>query len=186
MKAVKKAIKSTVVSVCALVLAACGSNGGILAPKAPDLNKLFTFTANITEGAQSYAAELSRTDIGTWKITFSEPYQLQGVCFVYSGDKVSASYDGLSADSLTDDFSASPVAVMVRALETAVQNQSANVKYNENGFTVQSGDCVLYFPQGESKPAKFEISSEKIFGEITEFKFNDELFKNGEDVVLVE
>lgn len=185
MKAIQKAIKSTVISVCALILAACGSNGGILAPKAPDLNKLFTFSAKITEGEQSYTAELSRTEIGKWKVVFSEPYQLQGVGFIYSGDKVSASYDGLSADSLTDDFSASPVAVIVRAMESAVQNQSPSVKYNEDGFTLQSGDCILFFPQGESKPARFEIPAEKIFGEITDFKFNDDLFKNGEDIVYI-
>lgn len=186
MKAIQKVIKSAVVSFCALVLVACGSNGGILAPKAPNLNKTFTMTAKITQGEESCTADLSRTEVGKWKITFSEPYQLQGVNFIYSKDGVSASYDGLSVESLTEDFSSSPTAATIKALENLVQDGNAAVKYNENGFTVQSGDCIMSFPKGESKPDKFEISNEKIFGEITDFQFNDDLFKEGQDVIIVE
>lgn len=185
MNTLKKMIKSAVISFCALVLAACGSNGGILAPKAPDLNKLFTMTANITKGEQSYALQLDRTEIGKWKITFSEPYQLQGVSFIYSKEGVSAAYDGLSADSLTDDFSSSLAAAIIRALETAVLDNSGTVKYNENGFTLQSGECILSFPKSGDKPEKFEIPKEKIFGEITDFRFNEDLFANGADVVII-
>ena len=186
MKSVQKAIQSAIISFCALVLAACGSNGGILAPKPPDLNKLFTLTANITQGEQSYAVQLDRTAIGRWKVTFSEPYQLQGVSFVYSKEGVSASYDGISVDSLTDDFSSSLAAAMIRELETAVQDRNGAVRYNENGFTVQSGGCVLSFSKNGDKPEKFEIAKEKIFGEITDFRFNEDLFSGGADVVIVE
>lgn len=186
MNTVKKAIKSAVVSFCALVLAACGSNGGILAPKAPDLNKLFTMTANITQGEKSYALQLDRTEIGRWKVTFSEPYQLQGVSFIYSKEGVSACYDGLSAESLTDDFSSSLAAVIIRTLETAVQDNTGAVKYSENGFTLQSGECILSFPKSGDKPNSFEIPKEKIFGEITDFRFNEDLFSNGADVVIID
>ncbi len=186
MKSFQKAIQSAIISFCALVLAACGSNGGILAPKPPDLNKLFTLTASITQGEQSYNLQLDRTDVGKWKVTFSEPYQLQGVSFSYSKEGVSAYYDGLSADSLTDDFSSSFIAVMVRSLESAVQDGNGTMRYNENGFTVQSGECVLSFPKNGDKPNKFEIAKEKIHGEITDFRFNGDPVSGGADVVLVE
>ena len=186
MRSFQKAVQSLIISICVLALAACGSNGGILTPKPPDMNKLFTFSANITQGEQSYSVQLDRTDAGKWQVTFAEPYTLQGVSFSYSKEGVSADYDGISAPSLTDDFSSSFIAVMVRSLESAVQDGNGAVRYNENGFTVQSGECILSFPKNSDKPNKFEIAKEKIQGEITDFRFNGDVVLSGADVVVVE
>lgn len=186
MRTFQKAVQSLIISICVLALAACGSNGGILAPKPPDMNKLFTFTAKITQGEQSCAVQLDRTGEGKWQITFAEPYALQSVSFTYSKEGVSASYDGVSVQSITDDFSSSFIAVMVRALESAVQDGNGAVRYNENGFTVQSGECILSFPKNSDKPDKFEIAKEKILGEITDFRYNGELSSGGADVIVVE
>ena len=186
MRSFQKAVQSVIISICVLALAACGSNGGILTPKPPDMNKLFTFTANITQAEQSYSVQLDRTAAGKWQVTFTEPYTLQGVSFSYSKEGVSVDYDGISVDSLTDDFSSSFIAAMVRSLESAVQDGNGTVRYNENGFTVQSGECVLSFPKNGDKPDKFEIAKEKIHGEITDFRFNGDVISGGADVVVIE
>ena len=186
MRSFQKAVQSVIISICVLALAACGSNGGILTPKPPDMNKLFTFTANITQAEQNYSVQLDRTDAGKWQITFTEPYALQGVSFTYSKEGVSADYDGISVESLTDDFSSSFIAAMVRSLESAVQDGNGAVRYNESGFTVQSGECLLSFPKNSDKPNSFEIAKEKIRGEITDFRYNGDVGFGGADVVVIE
>lgn len=185
MKFLKKALRTGFISVCALILAACGSNGGILTPKAPDLNKCFDMTAKITQGEQHCTAKISRSGIGTWNVTFTEPYPMQGVTFSYSKEGFSATLDDLSAEKLTDDFSNSMTGVIISALETFVQDSSAAVSYTENGFTAQSGECILSFPKGSVSPEKFEIPKEKITAEISDFEIKGDIFKNGAEVVIV-
>lgn len=183
MRFFKKAIKILTASLCAIALTACGADG-ILAPKSPDLNRLFTMTAKITQGEESCTAELNRLTAGKWKITFSEPYQLQGVSFIYSKDGVFASFEGMN-QQVSNDYALSLPSVLIKALETAVQDSNAALQYNESGFTLQSGDCLFSFAQGEAAPNRFEIPKERISAEITEFKFNEDLFSEGQDVVLV-
>lgn len=178
----KKAIKALTALICAAALTACGAEG-ILSPKAPDLNRLFAMKAKITHGEESYTAELNRLTEGKWKMTFSEPYQLQGVSFIYTKDGVFASYEGMNQQVSADCASSLP-AVLIKSLETAVLDSNASLRSDENGFILQSGDCLISFAKDEAVPDKFEISKERIFGEITEFKFNENLFSEGQDVVL--
>lgn len=82
------------------------------------------------------------------------------------------------------DCASSLPAVLIKSLETAVLDSNASLRSDENGFILQSGDCLISFAKDEAVPDKFEISKERIFGEITEFKFNENLFSEGQDVVL--
>lgn len=180
----KRIVFSAAALIAALSLTACeGQN--LLAPKPPELNKLFKFSANITCDTGGFSALFSRIAIGSWEVTVTEPYELQGITFTYTKGNAGASLDGLTAEALTSEFSSSPVACIAEALENAVQDGMASVVYADNSYTVHSGDTVLSFPQGSNVPGGFEIADKQIKGEITEFNVIEEIFKDGADVVLV-
>lgn len=180
----KKTVKCAAVSGLALILSACGS-GGILAPKAPDLNKQFEMTADVVWKDGSFSVTMTRISAGRWQAVMNEPYEVQGVTFAYSKDGAAAELDGIGADSLTSDFCFSPVAVIIDAVEGVIRDTGAAVNYLDGGYRVSSGDCIIAFEQGSSAPVGFEIPKEKISGKISSFTVTGELFKDGADVVVV-
>lgn len=170
--------------ISALSLSACeGQN--LLTPKAPELNKLFNFSANVICDSGNFSAAFKRTAIGEWEVVMTEPYELQGIVFSYSKGAVNASLEDLNAESLTKDFADSPVVSIIEGLESAVQDGGASVIYGSDNYTVNSKGAVMSFPQGSGVPNGFEISEKRIKGEITEFSITDEVFKDGAEVVLV-
>lgn len=181
---IKKLLITAAAIIGILSLTACEGQT-LLAPKPPNLNKLFSFTASISCQKGDFSAMFSRTAIGNWEITLTEPYELQGVSFSYSKNGVTATLDELSASPSMSDFSDSPVTYIADALETAVQNSAASVVYGDASFAVNSGDTVMYFEQGSSVPNAFEIADKSIKGEIGEFNITEEIFKDGADVVLM-
>ncbi|MCM1054629.1 MAG: hypothetical protein NC394_03815 [Bacteroides sp.] len=184
MNKIKKALAAAFAFITVLTFTSCGAQK-LLSPKPPDLNKLFTFSANVSCGASSFSALFSRAAIGCWEVTVTEPYELQGITFTYTKGKAGASLDGLAAETLTSDFSSSPVACIAEALENAVQDGLASVVYEDGSYSVHSGGTVMTFPQGSSSPNGFELTEKRIKGEITEFNVVEEIFKDGADVVLV-
>lgn len=169
---------------CAATLASCSGQSGFLAPSAPNLNKQFTLTAHVTSGDSSFTADFSRTSVGKWQVTVTEPYGVQGVSFAYSGGSAAASFGEFSADALTADFAASPPALMISALEDTVQDTAAAVTYQSDTYTVQSGSCLLNFRQGSAAPIAMELPNLK--AEITDFKITGELFSGEADVIFNE
>lgn len=167
-----------------LTLTAC-KNGGILAPKTPDLNKQFDLTAEVVWDDGEFSLTASRISVGRWKVVLNEPYEVQGVEFGYSKDGFTAAFGGIGEESLISDFAGSPIAVMIDALENAVQDSNAAVAYLDGEYRISSGECVLSFPQGSASPMGFEIPKEKISGKITDFKVIGDIFKDGADVVIV-
>ena len=183
MKLFNVILKCSAAMLCAVSLASC-SGQGFLAPHAPDLNKQFTLTAHVTGGDSSFTADFSRTSAGQWQVTVTEPYGVQGVTFVYSGGSVSAAFGELTADALTADFAASPPALLISAFENTVQDSEANVSYQADTYTVQSGSCTLTFAQGSAAPTAMELPNLK--AEITDFKITGDIFPGGADVMVVE
>lgn len=179
----KVILKCAAATLCAASLASC-SGQGFLAPPAPDLNKQFTLTAHVTGGDSSFTADFSRTSAGQWKVTVTEPYEVQGVTFSYSGGSVSASFGELTAEALTADFAASPPALMIAALENTIQDSTASVSYQADAYTVQSGSCTLTFAQGSAAPIAMELPNLK--AEITDFKLTGDIFPDDPDVVVVD
>lgn len=187
MKILKRAIGLIAAAGCTfglLTLTSC-ENGGILAPKAPDLNKQFDMTAEVTCGDSSFAFTASRISVGRWKVVMNEPYEVQGVTFSYSKDGFTAALEEVGEQELTSDFGSSPIAAIVSALENAVQDPNGAVAYDDKGYKVSSGESVLSFEQGSSAPTGFEIPKEKISGRITDFAVTGEIFKDGADVAIV-
>lgn len=183
----KKAIKCIAAVGCViglLTLTGC-ENGGILAPKAPDLNKKFDMTAAVVWEDSNFVVTASRTSVGRWKVTLNEPYEVQGVTFSCSKDGFTAALDGVGEEGLISDFGSSPIAVMIGALEDAVQDSNAAVTYLDGEYRISSGDCVLSFEQGSAAPVGFEIPKEKISGKITDFAVTGDIFQDGADVVIV-
>lgn len=165
-------------------LTACeGQN--ILAPKPPDLNKNFEFTADITCGDSKFSAWFGRNGVGKWQAALTQPYEVQGVNFTYNRGTASASFEGITIDTLNEDFTSSPVCTIITELENAVQDINAAVIYGDGGYRVQTGNTVLSFTQGTAQPDGFEISSEGIKGTVTDFKITGEIFEGGADIVLV-
>lgn len=183
MKIFKVLLKCAAATLCAVSLASC-SGQGFLAPAPPNLNKQFSLTARVTSGDSSFTADFSRTSAGQWQVTVTEPYEVQGVTFTYSGGSVSAAFGELTADALTADFAASPPALMISALENTVQDSAANVSYQADTYTVRSGSCTLTFSQGSAAPIAMELPNLK--AEITDFKITGDIFPGGADVVVVE
>ena len=181
---IKKLLLTAAALISALSLTACEAQN-ILAPKPPNLNKLFNFTASITCTTGNFSALFSRTAIGNWEITLTEPYELQGVSFSCSKNGVTASLEELSAAPSMSDFSDSPITYIANSLESAVQNSSASVIYGDSTYAVNAGDTVLYFEQGSAVPKAFEITDKQIKAEISEFNITEEIFKDGADVVLL-
>lgn len=174
-------LRCAAAAICAVSLASC-SGQGLLAPSAPDLNKRFQLTARVTADGSTFTADFTRTDVGEWQVTVTEPYEVQGISFTYSGGSASASFSGLTAEQLTADFSASPPALMISAFENAVQDTAPGVSYQQDALILRSGDCTVTFRQGT--PAALELPG--LTAEITGFSFTEEMFPGGADVVLVE
>lgn len=174
-------LKCAAATLCAVSLASC-SGQGLLAPSAPDLNKQFKLTARVTDGDSSFTADFTRTGVGKWQVTVTEPYEVQGVCFTYSGGTASAGFGELTADALTADFSASPPALMISAFEDALQDKAPSVTYQQDALTLQSGDCIITFQQGA--PTALKLPG--LTAEITGFAVTGEISPGGVDVILVE
>lgn len=179
----KVILKCCAAALCAFALASCSGNG-LLSPSAPNLNKQFTLTARVTSGDSSFTADFTRSGVGRWQVTVTQPYEVQGVSFVYSGGKVSAAFGELTADALTVDFAASPPGLMISAIENTVQSGENSVAYQQDTFTVQSGSCLLTFQQGSSVPIALELPNLK--AEITDFKVTGDIFPEGADVYISE
>ena len=179
----KVILKCGAATLCAIALASC-SGSGLLAPSAPDLNKQFTLTARVTGGDSNFTANFTRSNVGRWQVTVTEPYEVQGVSFAYSGSGVSASFGELSADTLTADFAASPPGLIISALENTVQDSAASVTYQSDTYTVRSGNCTLTFAQGSYAPTAIELPDLK--AEITDFRITGDVTPGGADVVIVE
>ncbi len=181
---IKTILFTAALTLGALTLTACeGQN--ILSPKPPDLNKLFTFSASISCETGNFSALFTRTAMGSWDITLTEPYELQGITFSRTGDGVNASLDNLSAKVLSDGYSNSPLTFITDSIESAVRDSSASVVYGDQSYAVNSGDTVMYFQQGSAVPSAFEIPEKQIKGEISEFSVMGEIFRDGADVVLM-
>lgn len=170
-------------SLCVVALASC-SGQSLLAPSAPDLNKQFQMTAQVTCGDSVFTADFSRTGVGQWQVTVTEPYEVQGVSFSYSSGAVSASLGEFSAETLTADFAASPPALIISALENTVQDAAVNVAYQADTYTVQSGSCLLTFRQGGAAPTAMELPG--LTAEITDFRVTGSIVSDEADVVVVE
>lgn len=165
-----------------LTLTGCKS-GGFLAPKAPDLNKQFTFSAALNYGDENLSADFSRTDAGKWRIELTEPYQIQGVTFDISGSDVTASFGDFTAEKVTVDFfSDSILSAIVKTVDSAVVDMNGEITYNEDSYTVSWADLLLSFPEGSGAPNAMEIPSLGIRGEITDFKVTGEIVQ-GEVVI---
>ena len=175
--------KCAIVSLCAVALASC-SGQSFLAPSAPNLNKQLEMTANVTCGDSSFTAQFVRSSVGKWQVTVTEPYEVQGVSFVYSSGAVSASFGELSAETLTADFAASPPALLISAFENTVQDGAASVAYQQDTYTVLSGNCLLTFNQGSAAPIALDLP--ELTAEITDFKITGDIFPGGADVIVDE
>lgn len=179
----KVLLKCGAATLCALALASCSGNG-LLAPSAPNLNKQLALTARITADGSSFTADFTRTGIGKWQMTITEPYEVQGVTFTCTGGSFSAGLDDLTAEALTAEFAASPPALIISALENTVQDSAPSVAYQKDTFTVRSGNCTLTFQQGSYAPIALELPDIK--AEITDFRVTGDIFPEGAGLVVVE
>ena len=182
MSIIKKGLGAILIA-AVLTLAGCKNAGGFLAPKAPDLNKKFAFSAALTYGSETISANFAREDIGKWTVEITEPYQIQGVTFSIDGSSISASFGGLTAESVfPSSFADSELSALIRNVESAVQDTSGQVNYNEDSYTVAWPDLLLSFPNNSGAPTAVEIPSLGIKGEISEFRVIGEITR-GEVVI---
>lgn len=181
-KKIISVVLAALLSVFSLLLSGC--EGSLISSKAPDMNKQFEMIAKITCESGNFTVRFSRSGIGKWRAYVLEPYEVEGVSFVYDSVN-SASMGELQAEALTADFLFSPPAIFIRSAEKVILDANAAVRYNDSGFTVTSGDVILSFAQNGSAPDKIEIANEKITAEISEFQITGEIFGDNEDVVLI-
>ena len=89
---IKTILLTAALTLGALTLTACESQN-LLSPKPPDLNKLFTFSASISCETGNFSALFTRTAMGSWDITLTEPYELQGITFSRTKEGIKASLE---------------------------------------------------------------------------------------------
>lgn len=131
---------------------------------APDLNRLFTCTAEIRYDDFEMSAELKRLGDGMWEVEFSAPKTLAGVKLSYSEEAISASYKGLS-------FSIPKDAAPVKAIFTMIfQTIDKSAAMPELPFSEEDG--VLVF-EGKNDYGKFFISTDKETGDFIGFNMPD-------------
>lgn len=155
------------VAAAALLLTSC-SDGGILAPKAPDMDKSYKLTAQVTAGESGFTADFNRKGTGIWTITLTEPYEAQGLVINYKSGAVSASMGDFSAENLTDDFAYSPISAIISAMEE-MAGGNGKVTVTDDGSLVQTGECLMLYGKGSSSPKHMELPNQKISAEITNF-----------------
>ena len=177
----KAILKCGAATLCAITFASC-SGQGFLAPSAPDLNKQFTLTAHVTSGDSDFIADFTRSGVGKWQVTLTEPYEMQGVTFTCSPGKTSATFGDLTADALTADFACSPPWLIIAALEDTVQDTAASIAYQKDTYMVRSGNCTLTFSLDSGAPVAMELPNLK--AEISDFKITGDILSDGADVII--
>lgn len=131
---------------------------------APDLNRLFTCSAEILYADFEMSAELKRLGDGMWEVEFSAPKTLAGVKLTYSGDSISASYKGMS-------FTIPKDAAPVKAVFTMIfQTIDKTAVVPELPFTEEDGVIVF---EGENDYGKFFISTDEETGDFIGFNMPD-------------
>ena len=103
----------------ASILTSCEGES-LLSPKPPQLNKLFSFSASISCGSGDFSAVFNRTAVGSWDITLTEPYELQGITFTCDKEGVRAALGELSAEPSDSEFLNSPLSFITDSLESIV------------------------------------------------------------------
>lgn len=65
-------------------------------PKSPELDRLFTCTAEMTYDKFEATATVNRLGNGLWDVEFSAPKTLSGVKLSYDGENLTAAYKGFT------------------------------------------------------------------------------------------
>jgi hypothetical protein len=127
------------------MLAGCSS-----AAFAPDLNKGYRMTADITYGDISARANLARNYTGEWTVTFAEPYSLSGVEWIYSNGTLTTEYDGVAAANTADSVGVQ----MIDALENAVAGSDGNRHVSSSGgdIAVSGENYTLIVDRSSATP----------------------------------
>ena len=146
---------------CGIVIisfSAC--NGNNKKNATPDINKLFSCTADITYGDFKTTATINRLGNGMWDVEFITPNTLAGVKLSYNGVDITASYKGLSFSIPKD---AAPIKGVLNYIFKAIDKSAEKVNMP---YTEQDGMKIF---KGESDDGDFTLSIDKSNGNLTSF-----------------
>lgn len=122
----------------ALTLSGCA--GGFIPPSAPDMNKCCSMTAVISSDGESVTAELERSGINCWKITFADPSALCGMVIVSENGRLSAELDGISTEPDAESWAKGSVCAVITAIENAAHADGTETVTRLDGVIRMAGN----------------------------------------------
>lgn len=157
------------------VLALCGCAGKETSPI--ELDSSYTFTAEISQNSENYAAVVSRNGESGWTISFTQPETLAGVELELANDTAVLSYDGLRTNLTRSNLPLSSVAGMLTgtldhtALSSDVKFYSGSKGTTKAYGTWNGADYALEFNKSD-QPTDLTIEGEDFEATITDFESN--------------
>ncbi|MDR2559282.1 MAG: hypothetical protein LBC86_07060 [Oscillospiraceae bacterium] len=156
--------------IIALTVTACGG----VDLENLDLNKSFSFTAQLEYGGRSSAAHFTRSAPGEWSGTLTDPYALQGISIIYAPPEMSVSYSGFSADHSDTPSDINVTAfVMFCALESAFKGDGITVTSGKNFIEITGrtdGDTFILRLDKDGFPMMLDVPNRQLkiaFSEVT-------------------
>ena len=156
----KKILALLLCGIMLLSLSACNI-GKEKKTAAPDLNKLFSCTADISYGDFKASATMKRLGNSMWDVEFVSPASLAGVKLSYNGEEIKASYKGLTFSIPKD---AAPVKGVLSMIFKSIDKSAEKVD-----MPFKEKDGIKLF-SGESDQGDFTISMDKSNGSLVAFE----------------
>jgi hypothetical protein len=159
--------------ITALICTACGG----VDPENLDLNKSYSFNAELNYGERTSSAHFTRSAPGEWSGTMTDPYALQGISIIYTPLEMSVSYSGFSSD-----FSETPNDINVTAfvvfcaLESAFKGDGVTVTSGKNFIEITGrtdGDTFILRLNRDGLPATLDVPGRQLTVTFTDVSVKD-------------
>ncbi len=161
----------------------CGCENQIIAPSIPDMNKCYTaYIESETVSGEKLSAVLTRGGVNEWSLEISEPYALSGTALKISDGKITASFEGFSAEIPLEAGVYSAFTQMTDVFERLTDPEGLSLAADGTSLSVQGEDFTVFF---ENKaPVRLIMESSGAEVKMSDFIVTADIPKES-DVMLV-
>lgn len=160
------------------ILTGCTGIMGV-SPESLDLNRAYSFTAQIDYEGFSATAEIQRVGERSWTAMLTEPAALQGLSVVYEGGGATMSYAGFTIEP--DKSVTNMVTAITDVLENAIAKENLEVisakEHIQLSGTSTLGAYVLKLDKATGLPLTLSVSElrlEVVFSNVVVAEFAEE------------
>ncbi len=181
-----KALLSLLIIIAVTLIGSCDVIGGM---DLTDLNRGYSFNAEIMYEKETTRGSFTRNSEGKWEGIMTDPYALQGIGVAYDGGEVNMNL-GDFAFTAADEFNLAP-RLMLGSFENAVLKDNVNISSNKDCVEVKGNigddEYIMTFTKHNNIPISLEIPKKKlkvIFTEavVGDFKSSNQLFSD-DDII---